>query len=66
MSFVTADEFSVRITKITSRINCRFFLKIFSVYFNLFVLLFFVTPYLVVAVQPCMELMPIKEKTRKN
>ena len=36
-------------------INCRFFLKRFPVCFNLFVLLFLVTPCLVVAVQPCMK-----------
>ena len=35
--------------------NCRFFLIRFPVCFNLFVLLFLVTPCLVVAVQPCME-----------
>ena len=37
-----------------SRIN-RFFLKRFPVSFNLFVLLFLVTPYLAVVVQPYME-----------
>ena len=36
------------------------FLNRFSVCFNLFVLLFLVTPYLVLAVQPCMEWIPIK------
>ena len=36
-------------------INCRFFLNRFPVCFNLFMLLFLVTPCLVVAVQPCME-----------
>ena len=35
--------------------NCRFFPKRFSVCFNLFVLLFLVTPSLAVAVQPNME-----------
>ena len=35
--------------------NCRFFLKRFPVCFNPFVLLFLVSPCLVVAVQPCME-----------
>ena len=35
--------------------NCRFFLIRFPVCFNLFVLLFLVTPCLIVAVQPCME-----------
>ena len=41
-------------------INCRFFLNGFAVCFNLFVLLFLVTPCLVVAVQPCMEWISIK------
>ena len=37
-------------------LKSRFFLKRFPpVCFNLFVLLFLVTPYLLVAVQPCME-----------
>ena len=39
-------------------INCRFFVRRFPVCFNLFVLLFLVTPCLVVAVQPCMECIP--------
>ena len=39
-----------------SRINRHlFFLKRFSVCFNLFVALFLVTPCLAVVVQPCME-----------
>ena len=37
------------------RFFSRFFLNRFPVCFNLFVLLFLVTPCLVVAVQPCME-----------
>ena len=44
-------------------INCRFLLKRFPVCVNLFVLLFLVTPYLVVAVEPCMEWITIKKKT---
>ena len=40
--------------------NCRFFLNRFPVWFNLFVLDFLVTACLVVAVQPCMEWIPIK------
>ena len=40
---------------LTYDLNCRFFLKRFPVCFNLFVLLFLVTPCLVVAVQLCME-----------
>ena len=36
--------------------NCRLFLNIFLVCFNLFVLFFVVTSCLVVAFQPCMEL----------
>ena len=49
------------LNRVKSRINrylletCRFFLKRFLVCFNLFVLLFLVTPCLVVAVQSCME-----------
>ena len=39
-----------------------FFLKRFPVCFNIVVLLFLVTPYLVVAVQSCMEWIPIKKK----
>ena len=35
--------------------NCRFFLSRFPVCFNLFLLLFLVTPSLVVAVQSCRE-----------
>ena len=45
-----------------SRINCRFFLNRFPVCFNLFVLLFLVSPCLVVAVQPCIVWIPIKKK----
>ena len=36
-------------------INSRFFLKRFPVSFILFVLLFLVTPFLVMAIRPCME-----------
>ena len=35
----------------------------FSVCFNLFVLLFLVTPCLVVAVQPCVDSIPITKKS---
>ena len=35
--------------------NCRFFLDRFPVRYNLFVLLFLVTPFLIVGVQPCLE-----------
>ena len=42
-------------------INCRFFLRRFPVCFSLLVLLFLVTPCLVVAVQPCMEWIPIRK-----
>ena len=45
-----------------SRINCRFFLNRFTVCCNLFVLLFLVTPCLIVTVQSCMERIPIKKK----
>ena len=47
-----------------SRINCRFFLNRFPVCFKLFMLLFLVTPYLVVAAQRCMEWISIKKKKR--
>ena len=46
--------------------NCRFFLNRFPACFNLFVLPFLVTPCLVVAVQPCMERIPIKKKKKKK
>ena len=42
-------------------IYCRFFLNRCPVYVNLFVLLFLATLCLVVAVQPCMEWIPIKK-----
>ena len=42
--------------------NCRFFLNGFPVCCNLFL----VTPCLVVAVQPCMEWIPIKKKNTKD
>ena len=41
-------------------LSCSFFLNRFPVYFNLFVLLFPVAPCLLVALQPCMERIPIK------
>ena len=41
--------------------NCRFFLNRSPVCFNLFVLLFLVTPCLIVTFQPCMEWIPIKK-----
>ena len=44
----------------------RFFRKKFSVCFNLFVLLFLVTPCLAVAVQPCIEQIPIKKTKLTN
>ena len=45
----------------TSRIN-RHLVNRFPICCNLFVLLFLVTPFLVVAVRPCMELITIKNK----
>ena len=42
-------------SRINISFNCRFLLNRFPACFNLFVLLFLVTPCLVVAVQPCME-----------
>ena len=47
--------------ELTDIFNCRFFLNRFLVCFNLFVVLFLKTPWLVVAVQPCMEWIPIKK-----
>ena len=44
--------------------NCRFFLNRFLVCFSLFLLLLLVTPYFVVAVQPCMEWILISKKLR--
>ena len=41
----------------------RFFLNWFPVCSNLFVLLFLLTPCLIVALQPCMEWIPIKKKS---
>ena len=48
--------------------NCRFFLNIFLVCLNLFVLLFLLTPCLIVVVHPCMEWISIKNGyyKRKN
>ena len=43
--------------------NCRFSLVRFPVCFNLFMLLFLVTPCLAVAVQLCTEWIPIKKKS---
>ena len=43
-------------------INWRFFVKRFPVCFNLFVLLFLLTPCLVVVVQSCMEGIPNEKK----
>ena len=46
-------------SRIKTSFNCKFFLNRFPVFFNYFVLLFLVTPCLIVAVQPCMEWIPI-------
>ena len=43
---------------------CSFFLNRYPVCFNLFVLPFLVTPCLVMAVQPCMEWIPIKKNNK--
>ena len=48
-------------SRINRHFNCRFFLNIFPICCNLFVLLFLVTPCLIVAVQPCMEWITIKK-----
>ena len=42
--------------------NCSFFLKRCPVWFNLFLLLFLATPCHVVALQSCMEWIPISKK----
>ena len=44
VSFIMTDEFSMKVT------NCRFFLNIVPIFFNLYVLPFLVIPCLVVAV----------------
>ena len=49
-------------SRIKTSFNCRFFLNRFPVFFNYFVLLFLVTPCLIVAVQPCMEWIPYNVK----
>ena len=46
-------------SRINRHFNCRFFLNRFLVCCNIFVLLFLVTSCLVVAVQPCMEWIPM-------
>ena len=51
--------------ELTNTYNCRFFVKRFPVCFNIFVLLFLVTPCLVMAVQPCMERIAIKKRNRE-
>ena len=53
-------------SRIKTYFNCRFFLNKFSVCFILFVLLFLITPWPVVVVQPCMEWIPIKKKQNKQ
>ena len=52
--YLTYDLSGIK-SRINKHLNCRFFLNIFPVCSSLFVLLFFVTPCRVVAVQPCME-----------
>ena len=46
---------------LTDTYNCRFFLKIFHVCFNLFVFIFLVTPCLVVAVSLAFSESQLKE-----
>ena len=46
--------------------NCRFFLNRFPVCFNLFVLLFLVTPCLVVVVQPCSALHRVNSNKKSS
>ena len=51
--------------ELTDVLNCRFFLNRLPVYLNFFMFLFVATPCLVVAVQHCMEKIPI-EKEKQN
>ena len=50
--------------ELTNTYNCRFFVKRFPVCFNIFVLLFLVTPCLVVALQLWIESNPIKKSVK--
>ena len=52
---------SLELTDILTE-NCKFSRNRFPVWYNLYVLLFLLTPCLVVAVQPYMEWIPIKKK----
>ena len=54
--------FQQTVVKVYYILNGRFFLNRFPVYFNLFILLFYVTPCLIVTVQPCMEWISIKKQ----
>ena len=51
-------------SRIKTSFNCRLFLNRFHLCLNLFVFLFVVIPCLVVAVQPCIEWIPILKSVR--
>ena len=55
-------DFSGFKSRINRQFNWTFFLNRFPICYNLVVLLFLVTPCLLVAVQPCMEWIIIKKK----
>ena len=59
---LTSDLNVIYKSSINRHLNCRLFLNRFLVYFNLFVLLFLVTPYLAMTVQPAIEWIPIEKK----
>ena len=61
-NFLPIEFFSLTYDLSGLKYRIRFFLNRFPVYFNLFVLLFLVTPCLVVAVEPCIKWIPINKK----
>ena len=60
--FLPIEFFSLTYDLSGLKYRIRFFLNRFPVYFNLFVLLFLVTPCLVVAVEPCIKGILINKK----
>ena len=61
--FLPIESFSLKYDLSGLKYRIRFFLNRFPVYFNLFVLLFLVTPCLVVAAEPCIKGILINKKT---
>ena len=61
-NFLPIEFFSLTYDLSGLKYRIRFFLNRFPVYFNLFVLLFLVTPCLVVAVEPCIKGILINKK----